>query len=128
MRLNKLFFIASALLILTATTVTSCRKKADTLVKVIVIDAETNAIVAGASVILEANPSSGQPPKEPSELFPMESTSNSSGEAVFNLNEVYQLGQAGVAILDIVVTSSSGNGTGVVKVEQEETTTESVFI
>ena len=38
------------------------------------------------------------------------------------------LGQAGVAILDIVVTSSSGNGVGVVKVEQEETTTESVFI
>lgn len=127
MRLNKIFFIVSALLILVATT-TSCRKKADTLVKVIVIDAETNMNVAGASVILEATPSAGQPPKEPSDLFPMESTSNSSGEAVFNLNEVYQLGQAGVAILDIVVTSASGNGIGVVKVEQEESVSEIVFI
>ena len=128
MRLNKIFFIVSALLILVATTTTSCRKKADTLVKVIVIDAETNMNVAGASVILEATPSAGQPPKEPSDLFPMESTSNSSGEAVFNLNEVYQLGQAGVAILDIVVTSASGNGIGVVKVEQEESVSEIVFI
>lgn len=127
MRLNKIIFIVSALLILVATT-TSCRKKADTLVKVIVIDAETNMNVAGASVILEATPSAGQPPKEPSDLFPMESTSNSSGEAVFNLNEVYQLGQAGVAILDIVVTSASGNGVGVVKVEQEESVSEIVFI
>tara|TARA_B110000285_G_C15040681_1_gene571636 strand:- start:489 stop:872 length:384 start_codon:yes stop_codon:yes gene_type:complete len=127
MRLNKIIFIVSALLILVATT-TSCRKKADTLVKVIVIDAETNMNVAGASVILEATPSAGQPPKEPSDLFPMESTSNSSGEAVFNLNEVYQLGQAGVAILDIVVTSASGNGIGVVKVEQEESVSEIVFI
>lgn len=128
MRLNKIFFIVSALFILVATTTTSCRKKADTLVKVIVIDAETNMNVAGASVILEATPSAGQPPKEPSDLFPMESTSNSSGEAVFNLNEVYQLGQAGVAILDIVVTSASGNGIGVVKVEQEESVSEIVFI
>jgi len=125
MRLNKLFFIAGALLILGAT---SCRKKADTLVKVIVIDSETNAVVSGASVTLEANPSSGQPPKEPSTLFPMVSSSNTSGEAVFNLNEVYQLGQAGVAVLDIVVTSGIGNGVGVVKVEQEVTTKETVFI
>ena len=128
MRLNKIFFIASALLILVATATTSCRKKADTLVKVIVIDSETNAVVAGASVTLEANPSSGQPPKEPSTLFPMVSASNTSGEAVFNLNEVYQLGQAGVAVLDIVVTSGAGNGVGVVKVEQEVTTEETVFI
>ena len=128
MRLNKILFIASALLIVFATATTSCRKKADTLVKVIVIDSETNAVVSGASVTLEANPSSGQPPKEPSDLFPMVSSSNTSGEAVFNLNEVYQLGQAGVAILDIVVTSGSGNGVGVVKVEQEVTTEETVFI
>ena len=128
MRINKLFFIASALLIIVATTTTSCRKKADTIVKVTVINALTNEAISGASVILEANPSSGQPPKEPSKLFPMESTSNTSGEAVFNLNEVYQLGQAGVAILDIVVSSGNGSGTGVVKVEQEVTTKESVFI
>tara|TARA_B110000285_G_scaffold70069_1_gene80671 strand:+ start:4652 stop:5038 length:387 start_codon:yes stop_codon:yes gene_type:complete len=128
MRLNKLFFVAGALLILVATAVTSCRTKGDTLVKVIVMNSQTNTIVAGASVTLEATPSSGQPPKEPSALFPMVSTSNSSGEALFNLNEVYQLGQAGVAILDIVVTSGAGNGAGVIKVEQETTSKETVFI
>ena len=128
MRLNKLFFIASALLVLVATASTSCRKKADTLVKIIVVDSQTNAVVAGASVRLEASPSMGQVQKPVNENFPMESITNAAGEALFNFNEVYQLGQAGVAILDIVVSYGSDNGTGVVKVEQEATTEETVFI
>lgn len=128
MRINKLFFLASTLLIVLAISTYSCRKKADTIVKIRVIDSETNAVVSGASVSLIATPSPDEPPKESSDLFPMTSTSNTSGEAVFNLNEVYQLGQAGVAVLDIEVSSNSGVGTGVVKVEQEVTTEESVFI
>ena len=126
MRLNKLF-ITAAIFLMASMAFVGCRKKADTIVKVYVRDSG-NVAVPSASVTLLATPSPDQPPKEPSDLFPMTTTTNSNGEAIFSMNEVYQLGQAGVAVLDIEVVYGSDTGSGVVKVEQEETTEEVVFI
>ena len=126
MRVNKILFIG-AVLLFTSSMLVGCRKKEDTIVNIIVRDID-NQIVIGASVTLDAAPTGGTDPKPPSDLFPMVASTGSSGTASFNFNEVYQLGQAGVAILDIIVVSSSGNGTGIVKVVEETTTTEVVFI
>ena len=53
---------------------------------------------------------------------------NSSGLASFNLNEVFQLGQAGVAILDIKAYKLNRLGTGIIKIEPEATNEETVII
>jgi hypothetical protein len=53
---------------------------------------------------------------------------NSDGKAVFNFNDVYQLGQAGVAILNIEATLNTAIGEGIIKVEEETTSEETVFI
>ena len=53
---------------------------------------------------------------------------DASGKATFNFNDVYQLGQAGVAVLNIDATKDGKTGQGIIKVEQEETSEETVFI
>jgi fibrillarin-like rRNA methylase len=53
---------------------------------------------------------------------------NLAGVADFNFNDVYQLGQAGVAVLDINASLNNKSGKGIVKIEQETTSTETVFI
>jgi hypothetical protein len=53
---------------------------------------------------------------------------NSSGVAIFNYNDVYQLGQAGVAVLDIKAYKDGANGQGIIKVEEEVTSEETVYI
>ncbi len=111
-------------------TVSSCRKKEDTIAKIIVRDGN-NALVAGATVRLYGK---GTDPENCPECtgstinFDRTATTNSSGEAIFDLNETYQLGQAGVGVFDIKATKGSDSGTGVIKVEQETTTVETVFI
>lgn len=127
MKSSKIFFLASLLLISTVA-LTGCRKKKETIAKILVRDA-ANQPVSGATVVLEADATYGTPGQSVNtDYFPMTSTSNSAGEAVFNFDEIYQLGQAGVVVLDIKVTASAGTGQGVIKVEEETTTEETVFI
>ena len=58
----------------------------------------------------------------------MSGITNDQGRATFDFNDVYQLGQAGVAVLSIEVVAGSETGQGVIKVEQEQTTEEIVFV
>ena len=103
---------------------TGCRKKKDTIAKIYVYDA-SNVPVVGAQVVLFGEPSyAGAPPVV---LFDT-TTTNGSGEAIFNFNDVYQLGQAGVAVLNIDARKDAMTGEGIIKVEQETTSEESVFI
>jgi hypothetical protein len=51
-----------------------------------------------------------------------------AGEAIFNFNEVYQLGQAGVAVLDIEVEKGLLTGQGIIKIEAETTSEQIIFI
>jgi hypothetical protein len=123
MKLNK-FFTFSLFALLVVVTFVSCRKKEETIAIIKVLDA-SNQAVSGATVIVYGQSTTNQPA---SVVLYDTTTTNSAGEAIFNFDEVYQLGQAGVAVLNIDVTKGSLSGQGIIKVEQETTTTESVFV
>jgi len=53
---------------------------------------------------------------------------NSAGLASFNFNDIYQLGQAGVAVLDIKAQKLNKIGQGIIKIEAETVNEETVFI
>lgn len=99
----------------------SCRKKEDTIAKVYVLD-QNNSRVSGATVELIGEGSEGTVRE------PKTATTNEQGEATFNYNDIYQLGQCGVAIFKIKASLGGAVGHGIIKVEQEETTEETVFI
>lgn len=99
-----------------------CRKKKDTIAVIYVRDVN-NELVSGATVKLYGESTTNKP-----STLSMSSTTNTSGEATFNLNDVYQLGQAGVAVLNIDASKDDASGEGIIKVEQETTSDETVFI
>jgi hypothetical protein len=101
-----------------------CRKKKDTIAKIYVQDI-SNQYVAGATVILYGKSTTNQPANVV--LYDTTET-NSSGVAIFNYNDVYQLGQAGVAVLDIKAQKLNKIGTGIIKIEAEKINEETVFI
>lgn len=107
----------------------SCRKKGDTMANVYVRD-ENNTAVENATVILYGT-STGNPVGQTTPgIVNINDTiySNSSGLASFNLNDVYQLGQAGVAILDVKAKKANKIGTGIIKIEAEKTNETTIFI
>lgn len=117
------FAIAGAGVLLSST---GCRKKKDTIAKIYVRDV-ANEPVSGATVRLygqDTNNSDG----DQVVALDKTATTNASGEATFNFNDVYQLGQAGVAVLDIDAQKDGMSGSGIIKIEQEKTSEETVFI
>jgi len=111
-------------LVLFAFTFTSCRKKGDTIANIYVKD-ETNANVSGAMVILYGT-NTGDTPQVVAVFDTL--FTNSTGLASFNYNDIYQLGQAGVAVLDIKAQKLNKIGQGIIKIEPETTNEETVFI
>jgi hypothetical protein len=102
----------------------SCRKKKDTIAKIYVRDASSQ-YVEGATVILYGQSTINQG----ANVVLYDTTlTNSSGVAIFNYNEVYQLGQAGVAVLNIKAFKNGAQGQGIIKIEEEVTSEETVFI
>ncbi|NRA11115.1 MAG: hypothetical protein HRT57_04065, partial [Crocinitomicaceae bacterium] len=106
------------------TALTSCRTKEPTIAKIYVRNA-ANAPVAGATVIIFGQSTTNQPS---SVVLYDTTTTNAAGEAIFNFDDVYQLGQAGVAVLNINVEGGGMVGQGIIKIEQEVTSEETVFI
>lgn len=104
----------------------SCRKKQDTIAKIYVLDS-TNSRVAGATVELIGEETPGYT-DHGSVRDPKVTTTNDQGEAIFNYNDIYQLGQCGVAVFKIKASLGGAVGNGIIKVEQEETSEETVFI
>lgn len=102
-----------------------CRKKKDTIVNVYVRNA-SNAYIEGAYVVLSAEGSL------PNTINPawdnFKTYTNSAGVASFNFNEIYELGQAGVAVANIEASKNGSTGNGVIKIEQETTSEETVYI
>ncbi|TXI86401.1 MAG: hypothetical protein E6Q37_04135 [Crocinitomicaceae bacterium] len=103
---------------------TSCRKKKDTIAKIYVRDA-SNSPVAGCQVVLKGVSTTNNPGSV--ELYDTTET-NASGEAIFNFNDEYKLGQAGVAVLNIEAEKDALFGTGIIKIEEEVTNEETVFV
>lgn len=117
-------FLLALFAVLSIGTMVGCRKKKDTIAIIHVRDA-SNQPVANAMVVLY-----GQSTVTPSPAVVLYDTtySNSSGDAEFNFNDVYQLGQAGVAVLNIEAKKDGKGGQGIIKVEEETTSEETVFI
>ncbi|MDR0802619.1 hypothetical protein [Fluviicola sp.] len=103
----------------------SCRKKADTIAKIYILD-HNNSRVAGATVKLIGE--STDSIQHGTIREPKVATTNEQGEAIFNYNDIYQLGQCGVAVFKIKANLGSAVGDGIIKVEQEKTTQKTVFI
>ena len=102
----------------------SCRKKADTIANIYVRD-ETNAIVDEAMVVLYGTNTQGTP--QVVAVFDTAYT-YTAVLASFNYNDIYQLGQAGVAVLDIKAQKLNKIGQGIIKIEPEQVNEETVFI
>ncbi|MFT5779201.1 MAG: hypothetical protein ACI837_002158 [Crocinitomicaceae bacterium] len=118
---NTVKFVLLSLILVTAF---SCRKKQDTLVEIHVMN-DTNQAVEGADVRLFTAP----PYEEDSyPAFDMSAKTNSEGMALFNFNDIYQLGQAGVALLKVEAGKDGLNAESVIKVDQETTTRKTLFL
>jgi hypothetical protein len=102
----------------------SCRKKKDTIANIYVLD-ENNVPVDGAMVVLYGTNTAGTPQQVA--VFDTAYT-NTVGMASFNFNEIYQLGQAGVAVLDIKAQKLNKVGQGIIKIEAEKVNEETVNI
>lgn len=123
MKMNR-YIALSIVALLSLTMFVGCRKKQDTIAEITVLDA-SNQAVAGARVVIYGQSTTNQPANVV--LYDTTET-NSSGVAIFNFNDVYQLGQAGVAVLNIDVQKDQLTGQGIIKVEQEVTSKETVFV
>lgn len=105
------FFAIMSLLLLT----TGCYKKEDTVAIVKVVNENAQVIIYGSGNLGEVS-------------LRDTTYTNVSGEALFNLNKTYQSGQAGVAVLDILVTKDGLTSQGIIKVEQEVTSKATVVV
>ncbi len=102
----------------------SCRKKQDTIVE-ITVKSNPNEVVSGAHVKLFT-----QPPYSgtSSPILEMEGSTGENGIVRFNFNDIYQLGQAGVAVLNVEVKKGDLDGSGIIKVDQEKVSKKVVLI
>ncbi len=120
--MKKILFLALAATSLVS--LSACHKKMDTVAHIYVKD-ETNASVSNAMVVLYGT-NTQQTPQQVA-VFDTAYT-NANGLATFNYNELYQLGQAGVAVLDIKAQKGNKIGQGIIKIEAEKVNEETVFI
>ena len=115
---NSLVFAFSLILL------TGCVKKEDTIAKIEVRD-ENNTLVEQAMVVLHGTSTCNCP----SQVVVYDTAyTNAAGIATFNYNEIYQLGQAGVAVLDIEAYKGNRQGQSIIKIEAEKTNEETVII
>jgi hypothetical protein len=121
----KYYLLPLTFILITIAGMTSCRKKADTLANIYVRD-ESNAVVEGAMVVLYGT-NTQNPPVQLVAVYDTAFT-NVAGMASFNYNDIYQLGQAGVAVLDIKAQLLNKIGQGIIKIEPEKVNEETVFI
>ena len=118
------YIVFTLLLLFLGTIQVSCRKKADTIAQITVKNANNEAVY-NARVIVYGQSTTNQ---ASSVVLYDTGYTDANGVVTFNFNEVYQLGQAGVAVLNIDAEKGGLIGQGIIKVEQEVTTEEVVFI
>lgn len=100
----------------------SCHKTSDTTATVTVRDKD-NALVIGAWVRLYGNSTTTK-----TSIVNDSLQSDYKGEAHFNYNKIYQAGQAGVAVLDVVARKGILYGKTIVKIDAEVDNKVTVFI
>ena len=116
--------IQSISLVLMLVIIQACVKKEDTIAKIEVRN-ENNELVEQAMVVLHGTSTCNCP----SQVVVYDTAyTNAAGIATFNYNEIYQLGQAGVAVLDIEAYKGNRQGQGIIKIEASKTNEETVII
>lgn len=124
--MKKYIFIATVLVVALGITLTlgSCRKKGDTIATITVRDT-ANMVVPDARVIVYGTSTTTpvQPVVRRDTAF-----TDANGVATFNFNDVYQLGQAGVVVLDIDARKDGLIGHGIIKIEEEKENFATVLI
>jgi hypothetical protein len=103
----------------------SCRKEGETVAKIMIVDT-AGLPFPGAMVRLYPTPTIDE-----HGAITIDDTmwTEVDGYATFDFSENYNLGQAGVFVLDIEVRSGDTlYGEGIIKIEQEETSEETVII
>jgi len=125
MKIKGLFFAALAL---SMVVLAGCNKKLDTIAKIVVYDG-ANHLVPDCRVVLWGQASNSPEAKDQGDVVVYDTAyTNTVGEAVFYFNDIYKKGQAGVAILNISAKKGTNSGSGIIKIEEQTTTTEKVFI
>lgn len=124
MRLNKLM-IFGLFFSISVFTFMGCRKKKDTSAEITVRSAG-GAAVANAQVVLY--PTGSQQGSVINDAIYDTAYTNLEGVATFHFNDVYQLGQAGVVVLNIRAKSGSDVGEGIIKIEEEVKNEETVYL
>jgi len=103
----------------------SCRKEAPTVAVIKVVDT-SGTVFPDAMVRLYPTPTINP---HPGIIIDDTLFSDVNGEATFDYTDMYNLGQAGFAVLDIEVRSGDTlYGTGIIKVEAEKTSRETVIL
>jgi hypothetical protein len=106
--------------------INGCKKDKHTIATITVVNDEGEP-VPGASVQLYAVPSETPPP--PNVIrFDTTQVTNGTGKVSFDFSEFYKKGQAGFAVLDIKASKGSLSGEGIIKIEEEKTTEETITI
>lgn len=121
---NKLFIFA--LVGLLTVVISGCKKDKKTIATVTVLS-NTGAVVPGAYVRLYSSCSECPPPAG-GYRFDTTLVSNGVGKVSFDFTDFYKKGQAGFAVLDIEAKKGMLKGDGIIKIEEETTTEESVVI
>ena len=103
----------------------SCRKESPTVAVITVVDT-SGTVFPNAMVRLYPTPTINP---HPGIIIDDTLYSDNSGQATFDYTDMYNLGQAGFAVLDIEVRSGDTlYGTGIIKIEAEETSYETVIL
>lgn len=121
---SKAFLFLSLITVSSVFIATGCRKKKDTIANIYVKDV-ANLPVQGCKVILKGVSSTNN---QAGVVAYDTAFSDEDGLASFNFNDEYQLGQAGVFVLNIDAKKNGLKGTGIIKIEEEVTNNETVFI
>jgi hypothetical protein len=98
-------------------------KNRDTIASITVLDIN-NIPVGGAEVRIYSVDSQGIPTGR----INYTTTTDASGKAIFNFNDLYKKGQAGFAVLNIEAEKNNLAGNGIIKVEEEKTNEATVTI
>ncbi len=98
----------------------SCFKVEETIASVTVRN-EAGTPVPGAAVRLHFEGNNNP-------RFDTTKVTNGSGIASFNFSDFYEAGQSGFAVLDIDVEKGTLLGSGIIKIEEQKTTSETVVV
>jgi hypothetical protein len=118
-------YVFLSFLVIGSLLMTSCRKKKDTIANIRVTGTNGQPVEQCMVVLYAPQTTSGQ-----AQLITVNDTSytNADGFATFNFNDIYQLGQTGVAILNIDAKKGNLVGQGIIKIESEVVNEENVII